>query len=57
MRVQKEQKALKKKASNELREITRKLNNLNLKLENNPTDAERQETVETQELYDSKYTA
>ena len=57
MRVQKEQKALKKKSSNELREITRKLINLNLKLENNPTVVERQEIAETQELYNAKYTA
>ena len=48
---------MKKKAINELREITRKLNNLNLKLENNPTAAERQEVAETKELYDAKYTA
>ena len=57
VRVQKEQKALKKKASNELRDITRKLNNMNLKLENNPTVAERQEIAKTQELYNAKYTA
>ena len=30
---------------------------MNLKLENNPTVAERQEIAETQELYNAKYTA
>ena len=30
---------------------------MNLKLENNPTLAERQEIAETQELYNAKYTA
>ncbi len=57
VRVQQEQKILKRKASNELRDITRKLNNLNLKMENNPSAEERQEITETQELYNAKYTA
>ena len=56
-RVKQEQTILKKKASNELKEITRKLSNLNQKLENNPTEEERNEILETKELYDSKHTA
>ena len=34
-----------------------KLSNLNQKLENNPTEEERNEILETKELYDSKHTA
>ena len=55
--MKQEQKILKREASNELKEITRKQSNLNQKLKNNPTEEEKKEILETKELYDSKHTA
>ena len=44
-----------KEASNELRDITRKLSDLNKKLENDPSEATRSEVLEAKELYNTKY--
>ena len=47
---------MKKEAGNELRDITRKLSDLNKKLENDPSEATRREVIEAKELYNTKYT-
>ena len=47
---------MKKAASNELRDITRQLSELNKKLESNPSDETRKELLESKELYNTKYT-
>ena len=48
---------MKKAASNELKDLIRKLSELNKKLENNPNDDTRKELLESKELYNSKYEA
>jgi hypothetical protein len=54
-RVRDEQILLKKAASNELKDITRNLSELTKKLENNPTEEVRLETLEAKEKYNAKY--
>ena len=56
-RVKQEQIIMKKAASNELKDLIRKLSELNKKLENNPNDDTRKERLESKELYNSKYEA
>jgi hypothetical protein len=46
---------MKKAASNELRDLIRKLSDLNKILEKNPDDNTRKELFEARELYNSKY--
>ena len=54
-RVKQEQVSMKKAASNELRDLIRKLSDLNKNLEKNPDDNTRKELLEARELYNSKY--
>ena len=46
---------MKKAASNELRNLIRKLSELNKNLEKNPDDNTRKELLEARELYNTKY--
>ena len=48
---------MKKAGSNELKDLIRKLSELNKKLENYPNDDTRKELLESRELYNSKYEA
>ena len=53
--MKQEQILMKKAASNELKDLIRKLSNLNSSLERDQDEDTRKELLETRELYNTKY--